>query len=168
MGKYFWSMFSYKSSPCLDSWCYKLWFCTALLQLTVGYLIFLCCLLPRIKTLTTVMCEFPPLVATAYKLHARRAFQQQAGNAGPHYASPQWSVWPLEGLAVGISHNAFSHRETSSQHEQGRNVARVWERPSGWREGVTDQRAWSREGRKEGVYAEGSRVSLKHTEFLFS
>lgn len=32
-------------------------------------------------------------------------------------------AWPLNGLAVKISHNAFSHRETSSQHEQGRNVA---------------------------------------------
>lgn len=31
-------------------------------------------------------------------------------------------------------------------------------------EGVTDQRAWSREERKEGVCTEGSRVSLKQME----
>ena len=74
------------------------------------------------------------------------------------------SAWPLKGLAVEISHNAFSHRETSSQHEQRRNVARVWERPSGWREGVMAQRAWSR--RKE-ESAQGSKVSLRQLEFLF-
>ena len=44
---------------------------------------------------------------------------------------PQWSAQPLKGPAVGISHNACSQRETSSQHEQGRNVARVWEQPFG-------------------------------------
>lgn len=46
-------------------------------------------------------------------------------------------------------------------------MARVWERPSGWKEGVTDQRARSREGRKEGVCREGSRVPLKQMVFLF-
>ncbi len=91
----------------------------------------------------------------------------QRGTQASFYTLPQWSARPLKGQAVGISHNAFSHRETSSQHEQGRNVARVWERPSGWREEVTDQRAWSRKGRKEGVCTEGSRVSLKQMEFMF-
>lgn len=87
----------------------------------------------------------------------KELFDQVAGTAGLVYTLV--SAWPLKGLVVEISHNAFSHRETSSQHEQGRNVARVWERPSGWREGVTAQRTWSR--RKEG--------SVKGAaEFLFS
>lgn len=85
---------------------------------------------------------------------------RQARRADFFSSLPQWSTWLLKGPAVGISHNACSHRETSSQHEQGWNVARVWERPCGWREGVTDQRARSREGRKEGVCREGSRGSL--------
>lgn len=55
----------------------------------------------------------------------------QVRNVSLCYSLPQRSARFLKRLAVGISHNVFSHRETSSQHEQRRNVARVWERLSG-------------------------------------
>lgn len=121
----------------------------------------LCVVRFSIKTLLTLVWY---IIASGLQ---EEPFDQQARNASLLYTFPQWSARPLKGLAVGVSHNAFSHRETSSQHEQGRNVARVWERLSGLREGVMDQRAWSRDRRKEGVCTEGSRVSLKQMEFLF-
>lgn len=91
-------------------------------------------------------------------------FDRRAGTASLVYTFT--SAWPLKGLVVEISHNAFSHRETSSQHEQGRNVARVWERPSGWREGVTAQRAWSR--RKEGSAKGAAEFLLSKWGFCFA
>lgn len=72
------------------------------------------------------------------------------------------TLWPASGenrslllqlirLHVGISHNAFSHRETSSQREQREECGSECgsDRRDGG-EGVTDQRAWSRgrEGKK--------------------
>lgn len=75
----------------------------------------------------------------------KELFDQVAGTAGLVYTLV--SAWPRKGLVADISHNAFSHRETSSQHEQGRNVVRVWERPSaGGRE--SRPREHGQEGRK--------------------
>lgn len=91
-------------------------------------------------------------------------FDRRAGTVSLVYTFT--SAWPLKGLVVEISHNAFSHRETSSQHEQGRNVAWVWERPSGWREGVTAQRAWSR--RKEGSAKGAAEFLLSKWGFCFA
>lgn len=130
-----------------------------------GFLVFFCslCLFQDISN--SVMCfylwQICNLLASSLQ---GELWDRLAGTTSLFYTYT--SAWPLKGLAVEISHNAFSHRETSSQHEQRRNVARVWERPSGWREGVMAQRAWS--SRQEGrVSTEGSKVSLKRLEFLF-
>ena len=120
--------------------------------LKCGYLMFLCCfcetLYQDVDNDCHVFTFYLWLVCNIFASGSQEEpFDgQQARNPSLLYTFT--SAQPLKGLAVGISHNAFSHRETSSQHEQGRNVARVWERLSGWREGVTDQRAWSGEGRK--------------------
>lgn len=103
-----------------------------------------------------------------HRFHVQlESVDQHVRNANLGSILLQRSTQFLNGRAIGISHNAFSHRETSSQHEQGRNAAWVWERPFGRREGVTDQRARQREGREAGVCTEGSRVSLGQTFFFF-
>lgn len=95
----------------------------------------------------------------------------QVRNASFFFTTPQWSARSLKGLSVGISHNAFSHREMSSQHEQGRNVAGVWEQLLGGRKGGREwRRAESREhgqskGGKKGS-AQRAAVSFRQIEFL--